>query len=102
MNMKLKICLFAALFALAMMPASRLSAQEGINNRNGIRHVLLVSIDGMHAVDYENCVKANTCRNLASLGRTGVNYTRTTTSRPSLKVVGRDGEQFSCIWTQPE
>jgi hypothetical protein len=81
--MKLKICLFAALFALAMMPASRLSAQEGINNRNGIRHVLLVSIDGMHAVDYENCVKANTCRNLASLGRTGVNYTRTTTSRPS-------------------
>ena len=83
MNMKLKICLFAALFALTTMPASRLSAQDGINNRNGIRHVLLVSIDGMHAVDYENCVKANTCPNLASLGRTGVNYTRTTTSRPS-------------------
>jgi hypothetical protein len=46
-------------------------------------HVLLISIDGMHAVDYENCVKANTCPNLAALGRTGVNYTRTTTSRPS-------------------
>jgi hypothetical protein len=46
-------------------------------------HVLLISIDGMHAVDYENCVKANTCPNLASLGRTGVNYTRTSTSRPS-------------------
>jgi len=47
------------------------------------RHVLLISIDGMHAVDYENCVAAGTCPTLAALGRTGVNYTRTTTSRPS-------------------
>ena len=46
-------------------------------------HVLLISIDGMHAVDYQNCVKANTCPHLAALGATGVNYTRTTTSRPS-------------------
>jgi len=46
-------------------------------------HVLLVSIDGMHAVDYENCVKSSNCPNLASLGRNGVNYTRTSTSRPS-------------------
>jgi len=47
------------------------------------RHVLLISIDGMHAVDYENCVASGTCPNLAALGKTGVNYTRTTTSRPS-------------------
>ncbi len=40
-------------------------------------HVLLISIDGMHAVDFENCVTANTYPNLASLGRDGVNYTRT-------------------------
>lgn len=46
-------------------------------------HVLLISTDGMHAVDYENCVKAGTCPNLAALGSTGVNYTRTSTSRPS-------------------
>ena len=46
-------------------------------------HVLLISIDGMHAVDYENCVKAGTCPNLAALGQTGINYTRTSTSRPS-------------------
>ena len=37
----------------------------------------------MHAVDYENCVASKTCPHLAALGRTGVNYTRTTTSRPS-------------------
>ena len=46
-------------------------------------HVLLISIDGMHAVDYEICAKNNTCPTLAKLGKTGVNYTRTTTSRPS-------------------
>jgi predicted AlkP superfamily pyrophosphatase or phosphodiesterase len=45
--------------------------------------VLLISIDGMHAVDYENCVASNTCPTLASLGKMGANYTRTTTSRPS-------------------
>jgi hypothetical protein len=48
-----------------------------------IRHVLLISIDGMHAVDYANCVASNTCPHLAELGETGVTYTRTSTSRPS-------------------
>jgi len=48
-----------------------------------VKHVLLISIDGMHAVDYENCVASKTCPHLAALGKTGVNYTRTTTSRPS-------------------
>jgi hypothetical protein len=48
-----------------------------------VRRVLLISIDGMHALDYENCVKAGTCPHLAELGETGVTYTRTTTSRPS-------------------
>ena len=46
-------------------------------------HVLLISIDGMHAVDYEICAKNNTCPAMAKLGMTGVNYSRTTTSRPS-------------------
>jgi hypothetical protein len=46
-------------------------------------HVLLISIDGMHALDYENCVNNNTCPNVASLGKNGVTYTRTSTSKPS-------------------
>jgi len=48
-----------------------------------VRHVLLISIDGMHALDYANCVAAGTCRHLEALGETGVNYTRTSTSKPS-------------------
>jgi Type I phosphodiesterase / nucleotide pyrophosphatase len=69
----------AFLFAASAPPVS---AQE-LNDRNGTRHVLLISIDGIHAVDYENCVTSKTCPHLAALGKTGVNYTRTTTSRPS-------------------
>jgi len=53
--------------------------------------VLLISIDGMHAVDFINCANgvqgANGgqpfCPNLASLKPTGVNYLYAATSRPS-------------------
>jgi hypothetical protein len=61
------------------------------NQKNHIRRVLLVSIDGMHAVDYLNCSQGvpgvNSgqpyCPNLAKLGATAVNYLDTSTSRPS-------------------
>jgi hypothetical protein len=56
---------------------------DGGGDQNGIQHVLLLSIDGFHAVDYLNCVKAGTCPNLAALGQTGVNYLATSTSKPS-------------------
>ena len=72
----------AFLFA-ASAPPLRAQEQEHLNNRNGTRHVLLISIDGMHAVDYENCVASKSCPHLTALGKTGVHYTRTTTSRPS-------------------
>src|SRR6202166_1676477 len=71
----------ALLVALAFVPV--VFAQEHLNDRNGVRHVLLISIDGMHAVDYENCVASQTCPHMAALRKNGVNYTRTTTSRPS-------------------
>jgi hypothetical protein len=72
--------------SLAVLMAPQAYPQDdhiSINNRNGIRHVLLISIDGMHALDYENCVNGGYCPNMAALGRNGVNYTRTSTSQPS-------------------
>jgi len=51
--------------------------------QNQIRHVLLISIDGMHALDYLNCSANGTCPNLAALGNKGVNYLNTSTSKPS-------------------
>jgi hypothetical protein len=60
-------------------------------DKSSIRHVLLISIDGMHAVDFLNCSQgiagANDgmpyCPNLAALSTTGVNYTAANTSKPS-------------------
>lgn len=46
-------------------------------------HVLLISIDGMHAVDLKNCMASGTCPNLAALAATGVSYTSASTSKPS-------------------
>jgi hypothetical protein len=56
-----------------------------------IQHVLLISIDGFHALDYTNCAQGIStvnggkpyCPNLASLGLTGVNYVTASTSKPS-------------------
>lgn len=90
MSKNFRIGLFAGALALSVMPGLRLSAEPGPGRGDDdkgsdrdIRHVLLISIDGMHAVDYANCVASGTCPHLAALGRTGVTYTRTTTSRPS-------------------
>ena len=77
--------LTAAFMSVAMAtaqagPKPPAPPQEGSHQ---IRHVLLISIDGMHAVDFANCVASKTCPTLAELGENGVTYTRTTTSRPS-------------------
>jgi hypothetical protein len=63
----------------------------GLDNENGVRHVLLISIDGFHGVDFLNCSKgipgfnggAGYCPSLLALSQHGVNYTDATTSKPS-------------------
>jgi Type I phosphodiesterase / nucleotide pyrophosphatase len=56
-----------------------------------VSHVLLISIDGMHALDFINCANGISganggepyCPNLADLKSTGVDYLYASTSRPS-------------------
>jgi hypothetical protein len=56
-----------------------------------VKRVLLISVDGMHAVDFANCVNGIStinngkpyCPALAELGETGVNYVAASTSKPS-------------------
>jgi hypothetical protein len=43
----------------------------------------LISIDGMHALDYANCVNGGFCPHLTALGTNGVSYPRTSASKPS-------------------
>ena len=56
---------------------------EGHGEGIDVRHVLLLSIDGMHALDFQNCAAAGTCPNLAALAGQGVTYTRASASMPS-------------------
>jgi hypothetical protein len=66
-------------------------AQDSGSNSTPIRHVLLISVDGLHAVDLQNCSRgisgANNgspyCPNLTALANGGVNYVAASTSKPS-------------------
>jgi hypothetical protein len=75
----------------ASLGAPRRTADGDFEERREIRHVLLISIDGMHAVDYLNCARgiagANGaspyCPVLAEQGETGINYRNASASKPS-------------------
>ncbi len=76
------------LFALAL--ASLFSATAAAQGNSKIQHVLLISIDGMHSLDFANCAKGvplygnqTYCPHLASLSSTGVHYLQALTPKPS-------------------
>jgi len=48
-----------------------------------IQRVLLVSIDGFHALDLANFIKLKPNSTLGQLSRSGITYTQTSTSKPS-------------------
>jgi Type I phosphodiesterase / nucleotide pyrophosphatase len=83
----------AALLAAASSAVAQFSAanQRNGNGSSQIQHVLLVSIDGMHALDFINCVNGISganggepyCPNLAQLKPSGVDYLFAYTSEPS-------------------
>ncbi len=91
MKQNLKRCSLAAALLLAVAPAQRLFAQPSFFGNQNIQHVLLISIDGMHALDFINCANGISganggtpfCPNLAQLKPTGINYLYSSTSRPS-------------------
>ncbi len=82
-----------ALALSGLLLGSTLPARAGNDELTSgkIKHVLLISIDGMHALDFLNCSKGISgvnsgnpyCPNLAQLGENGVNYLDTSTSKPS-------------------
>ena len=76
--------------ALASLTCATASAAREAGTRH-IRHVLLLSIDGMHAVDLYNCAHGIAgvnygspyCPNLAKLSATALNYVAAVASKPS-------------------
>ena len=86
--MKRAIALLSLAAACAAVPAI---AQDNSFAKGPIKHVLLISVDGMHAVDFTNCANGIKtvnngepyCPAIAALGKTGVNYVAASTSKPS-------------------
>ena len=82
------IALLSLAAACAAVPAI---AQDNSFAKGPIKHVLLISVDGMHAVDFTNCANGIKtvnngepyCPAIAALGKTGVNYVAASTSKPS-------------------
>ena len=80
-----------AIAAAGLMLGAFAHEDDGRLEESSIKHVLLISIDGMHALDFTNCAHgiagANGgkpyCPNLAALSETGVNYVAANTSKPS-------------------
>ncbi len=80
----------ALAFALASSTYG-IATDKGNVGSGKIKHVLLLSIDGMHAVDFYNCAHGilgvnggnSYCPNLALLGQTAINYVNAESSKPS-------------------
>jgi hypothetical protein len=85
----LAVALSMALVGATVPPPASANDEPGLGNR--INHVLLVSIDGMHALDYLNCSRGVSsvnggqpyCPHLAQLGETAINYLDASASKPS-------------------
>ena len=55
------------------------SSKSSVN----VQHVLLISVDGLHALDLANYVNSHQDSTLAALSRNGITYTNASTSSPS-------------------
>nr|WP_227875551.1 MULTISPECIES: alkaline phosphatase family protein [Paraburkholderia] len=59
---------------MALAVGSALAPAQA-SETSGIKHVLLISFDGLHEQDVARCIGGNTCPNLALLAKSGVTYT---------------------------
>ena len=77
LNVACSVCLLLGLQAHA-------DSDDGLlGSRPSIKHVLLISVDGLHALDLSNYVSSHPDSSLAELSRHGVIYTNNSTSSPS-------------------
>jgi hypothetical protein len=71
------VCMFMGLHAHA-------DSDDGLlGSHHQVKHVLLISVDGLHALDLSNYVATHPDSSLADLSRHGVTYTNNATSSPS-------------------
>lgn len=78
--MKMKTHLFGAACAAAMTLTLSLSAHA---DSITAKHVLLISIDGLHEMDVANFIKANPESTMAKLAAHGTHFTNASSAKPS-------------------
>jgi hypothetical protein len=81
MGSKWKACILTGALALLSVPSIYARPNDG-RDEHPMRHVLLLSIDGLHALDVANYVKADPESALAELSEHGITYSNART--PSL------------------
>ena len=69
-----------AVSILACLTGAHLSAQ--LIGKNQVRHVLLISIDGMTELDYQLWVKNNPTSAIGQLAAQGLHYTNAYGTKP--------------------
>jgi predicted AlkP superfamily pyrophosphatase or phosphodiesterase len=72
-----------AIIAAAMTTTGAFAGGANAFGVERIDHVVLISVDGLHALDVENFVKTHPDSTLAELAHHGVRYTSASSSRPS-------------------
>ena len=82
MNFFRKMVSLFAVVALVTLPVVA-NGQQGRDNDLRVRHVLLISVDGLHALDLTTYVATHPNSTLAQLGEHGITYTNNSTSSPS-------------------
>jgi hypothetical protein len=84
-------CAIGAAAALAFLSCAMSAADADPVGGHHVKHVLLLSIDGMHALDLYNCVHgiegvsdgAPYCPSLAEVSAHAINYVNASSSKPS-------------------
>src|SRR5215470_15702742 len=87
-NWRLLVSVAVLTSVTVAQPLRRVDADDDQKLKGPIRHILLISIDGMHALDLENCIQgvnglAPYCPNLAALAQNGSRYTQASSAKPS-------------------
>jgi hypothetical protein len=78
----MRLTLASALCSPILLPTVTPALSDDDGPRH-VDHVLLISVDGLHAVDLENCIATNLCPRLAALTNHAVAYPNASTTKPS-------------------
>ena len=78
--------ILGAACAVSMLMGLQANADSGgglLGSQHQVKHVLLISVDGLHGLDLSNYVASHPDSSLAELSRHGATYTNNATSSPS-------------------